>query len=74
MSNAMNLDSIGDTIKELREIRGWSIRDLSERAGVGRANICEHENHNQHPSLPSLAKIADAFDARPSDLLKDAGL
>jgi transcriptional regulator with XRE-family HTH domain len=70
----MDLDALGDTIRELREIRGWSIRDLSERSGVGRANICEHENHNQHPSLPSLAKIADAFDAKPSELLKDAGL
>jgi len=69
-----DLDNIGDTIKELREIRGWSIRDLSERAGVGRANICEHENHNQHPELKSLAKIAAAFDAKPSELLKDAGL
>jgi len=70
----MDLDNIGDTIRELREMRGWSIRDLSERAGVGRANICEHENHNQHPELKSLAKIAAAFDARPSELLDDAGL
>ena len=28
----MDLDALGDTIRELREIRGWSIRDLSERA------------------------------------------
>jgi len=70
----MDLDNIGDTIRELREMRGWSIRDLSERAGVGRANVCEYENHNQHPELRSLAKIADAFDAKPSELLKDAGL
>jgi len=70
----MDLDALGDTIKELREIRGWSIRDLSERAGVGRANVCEYENYNQHPELKSLAKIAAAFDARPSELLDDAGL
>jgi len=70
----MDLDALGDTIRELREIRGWSIRDLSERSGVGRANICEYENCNQYPSLSSLAKIAAAFDAKPSELLDDAGL
>jgi len=69
-----DLDALGDTIRDLRKIRGWSIRDLSERSGVGRGNICQHENHNQHPSLPSLAKIAAAFDAKPSELLDDAGL
>jgi len=70
----MDLDALGDTIRELREIRGWSIRDLSERSGVARAPICEYENNNQHPSLRSLAKIAAAFNARPSELLDDAGL
>jgi len=70
----MDLDNIGDTIRELRELRGWSQGDLARRSGVGRSNICENENHNQHPELKSLAKIADAFDARPSELLKDAGL
>jgi len=69
-----DLNALGDTIRELREIRGWSIRDLSERAGVARAPICEYENNNQRPSLSSLAKIAAAFDARPSELLDDAGL
>ncbi|MCS3667381.1 transcriptional regulator with XRE-family HTH domain [Salinibacter ruber] len=69
-----DLDALGDTIRELREIRGWSIRDLSERAGVARAPICKYENNNQRPSLSSLAKIAAAFDARPSELLDDAGL
>jgi len=69
-----DLDNIGNTIKELREIRGWSIRDLSERSGVARSNIWEQENKNSHPELRSLAKIADAFDGRPSELLDDAGL
>jgi transcriptional regulator with XRE-family HTH domain len=69
-----DLDALGDTIRELRQIRGWSIRDLSERSGVARAPICEYENHNQHPELSSLARIADAFDARPSELLDAAGL
>jgi len=69
-----DLDALGDTIRELREIRGWSIRDLSERSGVARAPICEYENNNQRPSLRSLERIAAAFDARPSELLDDAGL
>jgi len=70
----MNLDALGDTIRELREMRGWSQGDLARRSGVGRSNISEQENKNNHPELRSLAKIADAFDARPSELLKDAGL
>jgi len=70
----MNLDALGDTIRDLREIRGWSIRDLSERSGVARAPICKYENHDRHPQMRSLAKIAAAFDAKPSELLDDAGL
>jgi transcriptional regulator with XRE-family HTH domain len=70
----MDLDALGDTIRELREMRGWSQGDLARRSGVGRSNICEQENKNNHPELRSLAKIAAAFDAKPSELLDDAGL
>jgi len=70
----MDLDALGDTIRELREMRGWSQGDLARRSGVARSNICEQENKNNHPELRSLAKIAQAFDAKPSELLKDAGL
>jgi transcriptional regulator with XRE-family HTH domain len=41
---------------------------------VARAPICKYENHKRHPKMRSLAKIAAAFDAKPSELLDDAGL
>jgi len=70
----MNLDALGDTIKELREIRGWRQEDLAERAGVGRSNIGAYETKHCLPQLETLAKIAAAFDAKPSEFLDDAGL
>jgi len=70
----MDLDALGDTIRELREIRGWDQVDLANRAGTGRSTIGEYERKRCYPELKNLAKIAQAFDAKPSDLLKDAGL
>jgi len=70
----MNLDAIGDTIRDLREIRGWGQVDLETRAGVGRGAISKYECGESVPGLENLTKIAAAFDAKPSELLKDAGL
>jgi len=69
-----DLDNIGDTIKELREIRGWGQVDLEDRSGVGRGAISKYECGENVPGLGNLTKIAQAFDARPSELLDDAGL
>lgn len=65
---------LADTIRDLRKIRGWSQKDLSERSGVNESTIQSYENGNCNPSLHKLAALAQAFDAKPSGLLEGAGL
>jgi len=69
-----DLTQIGTTIRELRELRGWSQRELAKRAGLTGSMVSNYENKVFLPRLSSLARIADAFDATPSDLLDDANL
>lgn len=65
---------IGATIKELRELRGWSQRELSRRSGVSRKTLASYESGDCNPTLKKLCALAEAFDAKASALLKDAGL
>jgi len=66
--------NIGTTIKELREMRDWSQRELSRQCGVSRKTLQSYESGKCNPTLKQLYAVAEAFDARPSGLLKDAGL
>jgi len=65
---------IGTTIQELRELRGWSQRELSNRSGICESTIQSYESGDCNPTLQKICAVADAFDARASALLEDAGL
>jgi ribosome-binding protein aMBF1 (putative translation factor) len=67
-------DALGKTIRELRQLRGWSRVQLYKRCGVHPSTIGSYEDGAASPSVQKLARIATAFEASPSDLLKDAGL
>lgn len=50
-------------IRGMREARGWSQRELGERAGMAQATICALENPNySRYSLRTLKRLAAAFD------------
>jgi ribosome-binding protein aMBF1 (putative translation factor) len=67
-------EALGQTIRELREMRGWSQKQLYKKCGVSASTIADYEVGAACPSVQRLARIATAFDAGASDLLKDAGL
>jgi len=67
-------DPLGQTIRELRELRGWSQDQLYRRCGVHASTIADYEAGTACPSVQKLVQIASAFDADASGLLKDAGL
>ncbi len=56
-------------IKELREARGWSQRELAERLGCVSMTVCRYEADADklYPSL--MEKLAGIFEVTPSDLL-----
>jgi XRE family transcriptional regulator of biofilm formation len=63
---------IGQRVKKLRAQRGWSVAELSERAGVTDRIIRYYESgERRNPSLASLQALAAAFEVPVADLLAD---
>lgn len=67
-------ESLGNTIRELRKIRGWSQKDVADRAGVNRNLIGRIENCQGATTMKPLCKLASVFEVPAWKLLKDAGL
>ena len=58
---------VGQILREVRIHHGWRQADLSERSGVGRAQISEAElGRIDRVSLRSLRRLGDALDIRVS--------
>lgn len=55
---------IGARIKELRERKGITQRQLAEKTGYSQSNIWRIENGKYSVGLDILADIANALDAR----------
>ena len=55
-------------IKEIREAKGLSIRDLAKRMGTSSANISRWENGHVDITLTRLHEIAEALKVSPKKL------
>lgn len=72
--------SFGDQIYELRQQRGWTLREAARHAGISYGRLGEIERgvdaHSGRPFVPSymaVIKLARAFGVPPADLLREAG-
>lgn len=61
---------IGSRLKELRGIRGISLRSLAEKVGVSASFISQVEQDKCQPSVETLRKISQALDVPTSYLLE----
>ena len=60
---------VGDNVKRLRALRGWSLRQLEQRAGVSYAHIHELEKgKTANPTQETLTRLAKAFGVAPDVL------
>lgn len=64
---------LGRQIRLARTERGWTLKELSEHAGVSVSQLSSIERGAHLPSLESLLAIARAMGAMPSDWLIEAG-
>jgi serine/threonine-protein kinase RsbW len=62
--------NIGYRLKELRKVRGISLRNLAKKVGVSASFISQVEQNKCRPSLDTLRKIAEALDVTISYLLE----
>jgi DNA-binding Xre family transcriptional regulator len=58
-------------LRRLRQERAWSIRELSERAGVSTETIYSLEHGRREWAWPrTIRKLAEALDVEPRELMK----
>ncbi|MBO1361022.1 helix-turn-helix domain-containing protein [Acetobacter sacchari] len=65
-------NSLGARIKYEREIRGWSLTEMAERASVSRAMIHKIERGESSPTANLLGKLSGAFGLTISALIARA--
>ena len=63
----------GDRVRELRLAKGWRLRDLAAKVGVGFTHLSrvvnERLNYGDYPSDSLIHRLADALDADEDELL-----
>ncbi|CCJ33059.1 helix-turn-helix domain-containing protein [Caloramator australicus] len=57
-------------IKEIRIKKGWTIRDLGERAGINYAIVSKLENGKSSPRPKTAKAIADALEVDFDEIFK----
>lgn len=61
----------GATIRRLREERGWTQEELSERASMNASYLGFIERGDNIPTLLIIVQLAEAFEVDPGALLVD---
>jgi transcriptional regulator with XRE-family HTH domain len=57
------------SIKELRELKAWSLRDLAARSGITATSICHIETGKTANPKPSIKqKLSAAFNLPPESI------
>jgi transcriptional regulator with XRE-family HTH domain len=59
--------NLGARLREVREARGISQRELSRRAGISNATVSQIESNTVNPSVGALKRIVDAIPMALSD-------
>ncbi len=72
--------SFGDLIYELRQKKGWTLREAANRSGLSFGRLGEiergidaHSGKSFVPSYMSVIRLARAFGVPPAELLREAG-
>lgn len=63
-----------DKLRDMRKLKGFTIRELADRSGVSAAYISQLENGNRGiPSPEVLMKLSEGLNISYSDLMEIAG-
>lgn len=61
---------IGDTLRRLRGIYGYTAREMSSKLGISSSYLSEIENGKKQPTLDLLEEYSKLFNVRLSSLLR----
>jgi len=65
--------AIGARLRELREERGWTQRELDSRLGILQSKLSKYESGTHQPSLRTLVRMANLFGVTTDYLLTGTG-
>lgn len=65
------MNSIGERVRKLREVRDISQNELGDAIGVRQTTISEIERGGNQPSVLVLRKLAEYFGVKPGFFLDD---
>jgi transcriptional regulator with XRE-family HTH domain len=66
---AAALDLVGPRLRQIRNQRGITLTDLSERTGISKSTLSRLENGQRRPSLELLLPLAEAYRVPLDDLV-----
>lgn len=59
----------GNRVRELREVKGWSLEEIGEAADMNALQVGHIERGASDPKLSTIMKLAKALGVRPGELL-----
>jgi transcriptional regulator with XRE-family HTH domain len=65
--------AIGARLRDLREERGWTQRELDTRLGILQSKLSKYESGTHQPSLRTLVRMANLFGVSTDYLLTGSG-
>ena len=69
----MSIDNIGSSIKEYRQKKNWTQKQLADAIGVSYQQISQYERGERNPKIETLQKIVDALDCNLMDIIGNDG-
>lgn len=66
----MNGKTFGQTLRRLREQRGWTQRELARSVGVDHRQISRYEGGHVQPRLAMVRRLARALGCTTDELMK----
>ena len=67
------LDGVAPRLRQVREQRGFSLTEMSERTGISKSTLSRLENGQRKPSLELLLSLAQAYRVPLDDLAGRSG-
>jgi transcriptional regulator with XRE-family HTH domain len=67
------ISKLGEKIKTARVGKGWSLQELSEKAGISAAGIHKIESNGIIPTITTMMKLADALGKKVSFFIEEVG-
>ncbi|SHE75626.1 transcriptional regulator, XRE family with cupin sensor [Ruegeria intermedia] len=65
--------ALGQSIREARQAKGWTLEEAGRAAGIGRSTLSKIENNLTRPSFDIIRRLTQALDMHTPNLFLQSG-